>query len=282
MTPKRTLQSLDSVFARQNPETLERELILAILGHQSVFLTAKEIVCPWQPLTGTFRSDFSVARYNALFSAISRMYDVYKVAFKGNESYTTKLTLLHAAVVDLTNKSQLSVDIGLELLKEMREESELANVITEEMGMELLHSDAFSTWLKNRVAFTAAKEISSVNTLGVLTMEGMAQIVAQAQNSLLGPTQGSRSLSSLVQVKEDDESVLINPGRFLSRGEYRAIFGPTGVGKSTLMFQMAISFAIGKEFLGMKPNGHLESLIVQSENNEGDLADFREGIFQES
>jgi hypothetical protein len=68
--------------------------------------------------------------------------------------------------------------------------------------------------------------------------------------------------------------------RFLCRGGSLAFIGQTGIGKSSLTMQMAICWALGRECFGFKPQGPLRSLIVQAENDEGDLFEMREGIFQ--
>ena len=55
--------------------------------------------------------------------------------------------------------------------------------------------------------------------------------------------------------------------------------GPTGIGKSSFTMQAAIMWALGKPFFGIEPARPLESLIVQAENDDGDLVEMREGIF---
>ena len=56
--------------------------------------------------------------------------------------------------------------------------------------------------------------------------------------------------------------------------------GPTGAGKSSMAMQLAIYFAIGKECFGLRPTAKLRSLIIQAENDEGDLYEMQNGIFE--
>jgi hypothetical protein len=54
---------------------------------------------------------------------------------------------------------------------------------------------------------------------------------------------------------------------------------PTGVGKTTFEIQGAIMFALGRDHFGIKPSGKLRVLIIQAENDDGDIAEIRDGIF---
>jgi hypothetical protein len=52
----------------------------------------------------------------------------------------------------------------------------------------------------------------------------------------------------------------------------------SGVGKSSLLQQMAISWTLGKDFFGIQPIKPLRALIIQAENDLGDLAEAYQGI----
>ena len=65
--------------------------------------------------------------------------------------------------------------------------------------------------------------------------------------------------------------------RFLCRGSCAMLFGYSGVGKSSLITQLCICWALGKETLGLKPSQPLNILLIQAENDEGDLAEMRDG-----
>ena len=58
------------------------------------------------------------------------------------------------------------------------------------------------------------------------------------------------------------------------------LVGPTGVGKSSLAMQAMILWALGKAAFGIKPARPLKSLLVQAENDDGDLAEMRDGVMR--
>jgi len=71
--------------------------------------------------------------------------------------------------------------------------------------------------------------------------------------------------------------------RFLYRGGLALLCGPTGIGKSSLLYQAAMHWAVGKAFFGILPGdvfqrSGMRILIVQAENDEGDLAEMRDGV----
>jgi hypothetical protein len=75
----------------------------------------------------------------------------------------------------------------------------------------------------------------------------------------------------------DDPNELLKH-RFLCRGGGMLVVGNTGIGKSAFVIQCAILWSVGREAFGIRPRGPLRVLIVQAENDQGDMAEFREGI----
>lgn len=75
----------------------------------------------------------------------------------------------------------------------------------------------------------------------------------------------------------DDPNELLRQ-RFLSRGGGGLIVGPTGIGKSSFMLQAAISWSLGRAFAGIAPARALKVLTIQAENDDGDIAEMRDGI----
>ena len=87
-----------------------------------------------------------------------------------------------------------------------------------------------------------------------------------------------RSIGEVMVRKGEDPDELIR-NRFLCRGAGLLLAAPTGVGKSTLALQLMLCFAVGRECFGFKPSKPLRSLYIQAENDDGDLAELRDGIF---
>ena len=76
--------------------------------------------------------------------------------------------------------------------------------------------------------------------------------------------------------EKDHDSVLGN--RYLCKGGSCVIVAQTSAGKSSVGMQMAVLFAIGLPFFGLKPRKPLRSLIVQAENDLGDTAEMLQGV----
>ena len=91
-------------------------------------------------------------------------------------------------------------------------------------------------------------------------------------------TPGQR-LSELVRSCDDDPSELLRH-RFLCRLGGLLLVGPTGIGKSSFAMQAMILWALGREAFGIVPTRALRSLLVQAENDEGDLAEMRDGVIE--
>jgi len=96
-----------------------------------------------------------------------------------------------------------------------------------------------------------------------------------------GPTRScrykARPMGELVRPERDDPDELLRH-RFLCRGGGLLLAAPTGIGKSTLSIQFALCWALGREALGIAPARPLRSLYIQAENDDGDLAELRDGI----
>lgn len=87
-----------------------------------------------------------------------------------------------------------------------------------------------------------------------------------------GPRSSGRSPSAFVVPPDGDPSILLG-NRFLNRGDGGVLVSTAGMGKSSMSIQSAYCWAIGRDFFGIRPNGPLKSLIVQSEDSDGDVAE---------
>lgn len=81
-----------------------------------------------------------------------------------------------------------------------------------------------------------------------------------------------KSLDDFKIMPRDDNSVLLG-NRFLNRGDGAVLVSTSGMGKSSMAMQCAVLWALGRDAFGIKPNGCLKSLIIQSEDSDGDVAE---------
>lgn len=86
-------------------------------------------------------------------------------------------------------------------------------------------------------------------------------------------------LANLKAPTPDDGRELIR-NRFLCRAGSMLFVGPTGAGKSSFALQAGILWSIGKPCFGLRPSGSLRILYIQAENDEGDLYEIRNGIYE--
>ena len=104
----------------------------------------------------------------------------------------------------------------------------------------------------------AAKVIAAVNPPG----PDAAGLIGRPLGDFNLPTKG-------------DPNVLIG-NRWLSRGDIFILASTSGMGKSSLSIQAAVTWGLGQPlFGGFLPHKPLRSLIIQSEDGEGDIAEVR-------
>ncbi len=80
------------------------------------------------------------------------------------------------------------------------------------------------------------------------------------------------SLTDFSVPDRSDRSVLLG-NRYLNRGDGAVIVGTSGMGKSSMSIQMATLFALGRPAFGVPCNGPMTSLIIQSEDSDGDIGE---------
>jgi len=86
-----------------------------------------------------------------------------------------------------------------------------------------------------------------------------------------------RSLAEILASPPDPALTLLGR-RYLCAGGGLVITGSSGLGKSTLATQAAILWAMGKPAFGITPARPLRTLILQAENDEGDMWEMVEGV----
>ena len=89
----------------------------------------------------------------------------------------------------------------------------------------------------------------------------------------------ARSLGTFVKRLSGNDPDELLKHRFLCRKGGLLVVGQTGAGKSSLTMQMMIQWALGKSCFGIEPARPLKSLLLQAENDDGDLGDMKAGVF---
>jgi hypothetical protein len=72
---------------------------------------------------------------------------------------------------------------------------------------------------------------------------------------------------------EHDANSLLGKNRYIGRGDGAIIVSSSGMGKSVLQIQWAVCAALGWPFAGIATQGKLTSLVVQSEDSDGDIGE---------
>jgi hypothetical protein len=88
----------------------------------------------------------------------------------------------------------------------------------------------------------------------------------------LGPQRMDFNALLSFERKEDPTTILGNH-RWLCKGGSLLIVGQSGTGKSSLMMQAAVHWCIGKDFFGIKPAKPLRAIVLQAENDAGDISE---------
>ena len=112
--------------------------------------------------------------------------------------------------------------------------------------------------------------------------EGIQEFIADAHAKMQCLVEGSapevayvpvqRPLFDFALVKDGDPSILLG-NRYVNRGDSFIIVSSSGMGKSSLSLQFAVGLALELSPFTIKGNGRLRSLVVQSEDSDGDIAE---------
>lgn len=86
------------------------------------------------------------------------------------------------------------------------------------------------------------------------------------------------TIEELIRFKPEQDAACVLGNRWLCRGGSCLWIGQSGVGKSALAMQAAISWGTGLGFFGIEAKAKLKSLFIQAENDEGDLAEMFGGV----
>lgn len=89
-----------------------------------------------------------------------------------------------------------------------------------------------------------------------------------------------KPLAELVRHASGEDPNELLRSHYLSRGGSLLLVAQTGVGKSSFVMQAAMTWALCRPFFGITPARSLRTLIFQAENDDGDIADMRDGVLR--
>lgn len=106
--------------------------------------------------------------------------------------------------------------------------------------------------------------------------EVFRKVIELSRNPIL---KSAKSVKDLLnhQIENDPNAIIGYEKRFLSKGGSWMIIGPSGIGKSTLITSLCINAAAGVTWHGLTFRKPLKTLVVQAENDPGDLAEMLKG-----
>jgi hypothetical protein len=110
---------------------------------------------------------------------------------------------------------------------------------------------------------------------------GQIRDVLEPKQRFIGESASWKDLIDFQTVHDPNNVIGMRDGkttRYLCRGHLAWLIGPSGVGKSALLFQFGAAWAVGKPMFGITPMRPLRVLLVQAENDKGDLAEMARGI----
>jgi hypothetical protein len=116
---------------------------------------------------------------------------------------------------------------------------------------------------------------------GLPNWEAWAAWKGQQDNALVEQQEGTEVFDldamDAFDPKADPTVLVGGERRWLCKGYAIQIVGFAGTGKSTLCMQMCTNWALGRDLFGLKPVRPLRILLVNSENDFGDMAEMWAG-----
>lgn len=101
-------------------------------------------------------------------------------------------------------------------------------------------------------------------------------VIDGARNPILDGVKSTDEIRS-VNTADDPNSMIGHKRRFLGKGGSIAMIGPSGIGKSTLIIGLAMHAAAGVPWHGITFRKAMKVLVVQAENDDGDLKEMVDG-----
>lgn len=131
------------------------------------------------------------------------------------------------------------------------------------------HADLIADAAVLRNALDVARKATDPDAL----LDHYARLAEKRKGSKSRPGPQRMDFDALMSFdrKEDPNTVIGN--RWLCKGGSLLIVGQSGTGKSSLMMQAAVHWCLGRDFFGIKPARPLRAIILQAENDAGDIGE---------
>jgi RecA-family ATPase len=102
----------------------------------------------------------------------------------------------------------------------------------------------------------------------------------QADIDLAADESTSISVGDLMRFDATNDPDSLIGNRWLTRGSSMILSGGSGIGKSSLLMQLVVQWAMGHPWFGIQPCKPLRIGVIQAENNTGDLAEAFQGVIK--
>ncbi len=126
------------------------------------------------------------------------------------------------------------------------------------------------------------KDLNDWTRAGALSAD-ILQLMESAliyRNPSLPPLKPHLSFRKMLRFDPlNDDSCLLGQ-RYLCKGGSAIWVGASGLGKSVLALQAAITFALNDSLFGLQPRKPLRSVILSAEDDEGDLSETFQGVIK--
>jgi RecA-family ATPase len=86
------------------------------------------------------------------------------------------------------------------------------------------------------------------------------------------------SIEQLENYDTENDPTTVLGNRWLCQGGSLCVIGQSGIGKSSFLMQMAIMLAVGRPFFGIEVKRPYKCIVMQAENDTGDLAEAFKGV----
>ena len=112
----------------------------------------------------------------------------------------------------------------------------------------------------------------------ILAQEQLARTLPSRKGATSKETSTAFDFRAMVASDKEQDPSCVLGNRFLCRGGSCLLVSQTGAGKSALLTHAALSLALGHDFFGIRTRkGPLTSVVIQSENDSGDVSEAVQG-----